>query len=69
MHLYFLAKFTKPFRQVQQVKVPNKDHEDLCGPLIDTYKLAVTRQYLYLLKYKFRPKKIAPFLGVILRPG
>ena len=27
---YLLAKFTKCFRQVQQVKVLNKDHEDLC---------------------------------------
>ena len=30
MHLHLLAKSTKCFRQVQQVKVPKKDHEDLC---------------------------------------
>ena len=30
MHLYLLAKFTKCLRQVQQVKVLNEDHEDLC---------------------------------------
>ena len=30
MHLYLLAKFTKCFKQVQQVKVLNKGHEDLC---------------------------------------
>ena len=42
MHLHFLAKFTKCFRQVQQVKVLKKnDNEDLCWTVIDTYKLAV----------------------------
>ena len=30
MHLYLLAKFTKCFRLVQQVKVLKRDHEDLC---------------------------------------
>ena len=31
MHLHLLAKFTKCFRQVQQVKVlKKKDHEGLC---------------------------------------
>ena len=30
MHLHLLAKFTKCFRQVQQVKVLKKDHDDLC---------------------------------------
>ena len=30
LHLHLLAKFTKCFRQVQQVKVLKKDHEDLC---------------------------------------
>ena len=30
MRLHLLAKFTECFRQVQQVKVPKKDHEDLC---------------------------------------
>ena len=42
MHLYLLAKFTKCFIQVQQVEVINKGHEDLCWPLIDTYKLLYT---------------------------
>ena len=70
MHLYLLAKFTKCFKQVQQVKVLNKGHEDLCWPLIDTYKLAVYRQYLYLVIYRsHRRKKLSHFLGVILRPG
>ena len=41
MNLNFFAKFTRCFRQVQQVKVPKKNHEDLCWPLIDTYKLIV----------------------------
>ena len=70
MHLYLLAKFTKCFKQVQQVKVLNKGHEDLCWPLIDTYKLAVYRQYLYLVIYRsHRRKKLSHFLGVILHPG
>ena len=56
-HLYYLAKFTKRFRQVQQVQALNKNYEDLCWPLIDAYKLAVTRQYLYLVKYKFSRRK------------
>ena len=30
INLHLLAKFTKCFRQVQQVKVLKKDHEDLC---------------------------------------
>ena len=30
IYLHLLAKFTKCFRQVQQVKVLKKDHEDLC---------------------------------------
>ena len=30
MHYNFFAKFTKCFRQVQQVKVLNKGHKDLC---------------------------------------
>ena len=41
MHPYFLAKFTTCFRQVYQVRVSKKDHEDLCWPLIDTYNLIV----------------------------
>ena len=41
MHLNLLAKFTQCFRQVQQVKVLNKYHEDLSWTLINTYKLAV----------------------------
>ena len=41
MHLYFLAKFTKCFRQVKQVKVLKNYYGDLCGPLTDTYKLIV----------------------------
>ena len=57
MHFYLLAKFTKYFRQVQQVKVLNKDYEDLYGPLIVTYKLAVYRQYLYLVKYRSHRRK------------
>ena len=44
MHFYFLAKFTKCFRQVQPVKVLNKDHEDLY--LIDTHKLIVQHDIL-----------------------
>ena len=32
----------------------NKNYEDLGEPFIDTYKLTVTHQYLYLVKYKFR---------------
>ena len=37
----------------------NKNYEDLCSPLIDTYKLAVIRQYLYLVIYKsYRRKKL-----------
>ena len=40
MHLHWLAKFTKCFRQVQKVKVLKKDQKDLCWTLIDTYKLA-----------------------------
>ena len=35
----------------------NKNCEDLCWPLIDTYKLAVPRQYLYLVKFKFHSDK------------
>ena len=57
MHLYFLAKFIKHFRQIQQVKVPNKDHADLIWPLIDTYKLIVTIPYLYLVIYKSHNRK------------
>ena len=65
-----LAKFTKCFRQVQQVKVLNKDHEDLCWTLIDTYKLAVYCQYLFLVKYwSHHRKKYWNFLRVILNPG
>ena len=30
MHLHLLAKFTKCFKQVEQVKVLKKDNEDLC---------------------------------------
>ena len=30
MHLHVLVKFTKCFRQVQQLNVLTKDHEDLC---------------------------------------
>ena len=30
MLFYFLAKFTKCFRQVQRVNVLNRGHEDLC---------------------------------------
>ena len=30
LHFYLLAKFTKCFRQVQQVKVLHEDHEDFC---------------------------------------
>ena len=30
MYLYLLAKFNKCLKQVQQVKVLNKCHEDLC---------------------------------------
>ena len=30
LHLYVLANFTKCFRQVQQVEVLKKDHENLC---------------------------------------
>ena len=36
MRFNFLVKFTKCFRQFQQVEVLNKDHEDLCWTLIDT---------------------------------
>ena len=46
MHFNFLAKFNKCFRQVQQVKVLNKDHEDLCWLLIDTQKLIVQHDIL-----------------------
>ena len=61
-HLYCLAKLTKHFRQVQQVQALNINYEDLCWLLIDAYKLAVTRQYLYLVKYKFsRSKKLSHF--------
>ena len=35
MHLHLLTKLTKCFRQVQQVKVLKKDHEDLCWTFID----------------------------------
>ena len=57
-HFYYLAKFTKRFRQVQQVQALNKKkYEDLCSPLIDAYKLAVTRQYLFLVKYKLSRRK------------
>ena len=51
MHLHLLAKFTKCFIQVQQVKVLKKDHEDLCRTLMDTGKLAVNCQCLFLVKY------------------
>ena len=69
-HFYYLAKFTKRFRQVQQVQALNKNYEDLCWPLIDAYKLAVTHQYLYLMKYEFsRRKEHSHFLGVVLLPG
>ena len=56
-HFYFLVKFTKWFRPVQQAKVLNKDHEDLCWPLIDTHKLIVQLTYLYLVKYKSQQRK------------
>ena len=50
------------FRQVKQVQASNKYYEYLCRPLIDTYKLAVTRQYFYLVKLKFcRGKKSSNF--------
>ena len=32
MHFNLLAKFTKCFRQIQQVKFLNEDLEDLCCP-------------------------------------
>ena len=57
MHFYFLVKFTKWFRPVQQAKVLIKDHEDLCWPLIDTHKLIVQLTYLYLVKYKSQQRK------------
>ena len=60
MHSYLLAKFTKCFRQVQQVKVLNKDQEDLCWRFIDKYKLAVYHQYSYLVKYWSRRRKNCP---------
>ena len=41
MHLYFLVKFTKCFRQVKQVKVLKNDFGDLYWPLNDAYKLIV----------------------------
>ena len=69
-HFLNLAKFTKRFRQVKQVHVLNYNYEDLCWPLIDTYKLAVTRWYLYLVRFEFcRRKKKCHFLAVILHPG
>ena len=41
-------------------KVLNEDHEDLCRPLIVTYKLAINRQYLHLVKYRsHRGKKLS----------
>ena len=69
-HFYHLAKFTKRLRQVQQVQALNKIYGDFCSPLIFVCKLAVTRQYLYLVRYKFSCRKNrSHFLGVILRPG
>ena len=35
----------------------NKNYEDFFCPLVDAYKLAVTRLYLYLVKYKISRKK------------
>ena len=70
MHLHLEAKFTECFRQVQQVKVLKKDHEDLCWTLIDTYKLAVYCQNLFLVIYwSHCRKKLCHFLRVILCPG
>ena len=65
MHLYFLAKFTKHFKQDQQVKGQNKDHEDLCWPLIDTHKLIVTVPYLYLVIYKSHNRTNYPIFGLM----
>ena len=36
-NFYDLAKFNVSFRQVQQVQALHKNHEDNCGPLIDTW--------------------------------
>ena len=47
MHLHLLAKFTKCFRQVQQVKVLKKVQEEVRWTLIGTYKLVVYCQYLF----------------------
>ena len=65
MHFNFSAKFTNCFRQVQQVKVLNKDHEDLCWPLIDTHKVIVQERNISLTVEFF----LSNFLGVILHPG
>ena len=70
IHLHLLTKFTKCFIQVQQMHALKLYYEDLCWPLIDSYKLAVTHQYLYLLRFEFcRRKKWGHFFAVILRPG
>ena len=47
---------------------PKKEFEDFCWTLIDTYKLAVYCQYLFLIIYwSHRRKKLSYFLRAILR--
>ena len=56
-YVYYLAKFTRCFMQVQQVQVLNWNHEYLSLSLIDTYRLTVTRQYIYEVNYYSHCKK------------
>ena len=55
---------------MRQVQALNKNHEDLSGPLIDTYHLVGNTQYLNSKKYRlYRRKNSKKNFEVILRPG
>ena len=46
-HFFYLAKSRVYFRQVQQMKALNKNHDDLGLPFINTYKFVGSKQYFY----------------------
>ena len=51
------------FRQVQQVKALDKNHEKLPWPLIDIYNFVVNAQYHNSEKYRLHLKKNNSFFG------
>ena len=56
-----MAKLIVGFRQMQQVQLLNKNHEDLSLHLIDTYDLDENAQYLNSKKYRLYCKNKTSF--------